>query len=525
MDNFLIAVALVGIVIVVSSLLSGVIERTGVPLVAVFLVLGAILGPYGLAVADVRLDSHLLEALATLALALVLFSDAVGVDTREIRTGGRLAWVVLGPGTLLVAALIAVAGRFLLNLPWLASAILGAALASTDPVMLRSLLRSRAVPMTTRVALRLESGANDVVLLPIVILSMLFLRPEGAVTTKDVARSAIGLFLLGPALGALIGWLGITALARIRDRVSVRRDYESMYAIGLAFSAYAAAEAVGGSGFLAAFAAGILVAAQDVELCDCFLEYGEATAEMLLLLTFVALGNSLIWRGLPLLADPRTLTFVVVALVARTAVLFPLLGWAGVGARDRRLIALFGPRGLSSLLLVLLPVFAGVPGAEGLFTVTCLVVILSVVLHGGGIGLFLRAHAAALRRRAPVASPAAPPAPALPSERPAVAASEQPRPATSLPIIELADGAAAPADSRPAEGATAAEPERIDIDELRALWARGEPVTIVDARAERSYRADDIQARGAVRLPPDDAVRAAAEIGLTHHGTLVIYCA
>ena len=65
----------------------------------------------------------------------------------------------------------------------------------------------------------------------------------------------------------------------------------------MAFSAFAAAEAVHGSGFLAAFAAGLTIAALDVELCDCFIEYGGVTAEMLLLFTFVIFGSSLIWTG------------------------------------------------------------------------------------------------------------------------------------------------------------------------------------------------------------------------------------
>src|SRR6185369_15769792 len=132
-----------------------------------------------------------------------------------------------------------------------------------------------------------------------------------------VARSIVGLFLLGPALGALVGWLGIILLEQIRDRFTVRRDYESLYAIGLALSAFALAESVGGSGFLAAFAAGLTVSSQDVELCDCFLEYGEATGEMLLLLTFVALGTSLIWTGFEIL-NARTIVFTVIALIVRT---------------------------------------------------------------------------------------------------------------------------------------------------------------------------------------------------------------
>src|SRR5919108_92569 len=106
--------------------------------------------------------------------------------------------------------------------------------------------------------------------------------------------------------------------AWISAKVGVRRDYESLYALGVAFTAFAAAEAVGGSGFLAAFTAGLVIAALDVELCDCFLDYGEASAEMFLLFTFVAFGAGLIWTGLTLLSDWRMLAFAAAALTGRT---------------------------------------------------------------------------------------------------------------------------------------------------------------------------------------------------------------
>ncbi len=508
MHHFTTTIALVGIVIVVASLLSGALERSGLPVVAVFLGLGAMLGPMGMGLIDIGLESPVLQTLATLALALVLFSDAVTLDTREVRTQRRLTWRMLGPGTLIPAVLIAVAGHYLLDISVPAAAILGAALGSTDPVILRSLLRSKALPLRARTALRVEAGMNDVVLLPIVVLAMLVLRGGGEVAGREIARSAVGFFLLGPALGAVVGWIGIRLLATVRGGIGVRRDYESMYALGLAFTSFAVAEAVGGSGFLAAFAAGLLVSSQDVELCDCFLEYGEATAEMLLLLTFVAFGGSLIWEGLTVL-DGRTVLFAAIALIARTAVLYPMLAGIGLEDRERRIIALFGPRGLSSLLFALLPVFGGVAGAQYIFTVTCLVVLLSVVLHGGGIAFFLRAN---IPR---------PQAPAIDSARaePAQAGASAMRLVAAQPAMTV--------NGTSQESLSPREPilERITVAELRQLQERGAPVTIVDTRAERSYGADDLQAAGAVRVLPEEPVRSATAIGLSHHGTLVIYCA
>src|SRR5947208_11399519 len=93
--------ALVGGVILVGALLSGLIDRTGLPQVAVFLGMGAALGPAGLGMLDVRLDSPLLRVVATLSLALVLFTDAVTLDVREVRKHRLLTLLILGPGTLL----------------------------------------------------------------------------------------------------------------------------------------------------------------------------------------------------------------------------------------------------------------------------------------------------------------------------------------------------------------------------------------------------------------------------------------
>jgi NhaP-type Na+/H+ or K+/H+ antiporter len=490
LDSFVTGVALIGIVIVIASLLSGAIERSGFPFVSIFLLLGAALGPWGFGIADIGFDSPALHALAMLGLALLLFSDAVTLDTKQLRPRAFLIWRLLGPGTLVPAIITALAAWILLGLSAPAATILGAALASTDPVLLRTVLRSKALPEAPRIALRLETGMNDVVLLPIVLLSMLLLPGGQADVTPSVGsgthvgRSLLGLFVLGPGLGALVGGVGISALAFVRSRSGVRRDYESLYALGLAFTSFALAEAVGGSGFVAAFVAGLLVAAKDVELCDCFLEYGEATAEMLLLLTFVALGTTLIWLGLGSL-NWRIILFAVIALVSRPIALYPMLAGLSLNTRDRRLISVFGPRGLSSLLLALLPVFAGIPNAHQIFTLASVVVLLSIVVHGGGTAFFLRRSAT----REPTTSPR-----------------------VLAPL------------SRQAAGAEPA-PIRITIEEMRTLQAKGEPVVIVDARSARTYDSDPHEAVGAVRLQPDDPVRDATEKRLSQRATLVVYCA
>ena len=468
-DPFLITLSLVGAVIVVAALLSGLIERSGVPQVGVLLALGAILGPFALGLIDTRLDSPILRVVSTLSLALVLFTDALSLSLPEIRKHAKLALLVLGPGTLLSAALVMAAGCLLLDLPWALAAILGAALASTDPVLLRGLLRRPDLPSSTRLALRLESGLNDVVLLPIVLVAMAVLGGHAFEEPGAKFRMALQLFLLGPGAGIVVGFLGVSTLDLVRRRLSVRRDYESLYSLGICFAAFAAAESMHGSGFLAAFGAGMTISIFDVELCDCFKEYGETTAELALLFTFVLLGNSLIWSGLPTAGGAEWL-FAAVCLLVRPLALLVSLSPARLDRRSLFLISWYGPRGLSSILLVLLPVFARTPGSARLFELCSLVVLLSVILHGGSLMFFGRTkhrHAAH--------------APAL--------------------------------------------PETIEIPEMLRLQAEGQPVIVLDVRTLRSLESSDSRAVGAVRVDPERPVQEAERLQLPKEAWLVAFCA
>jgi sodium/hydrogen antiporter len=492
-EFFILTLALVGVVIIIAALLSGLIDNSDLPQVGAFLALGAMLGPAGLGLLDVTLNSPILRVVATLSLVLVLFTDAVSVSIAEMRRHGALAFRVLGPGTLVSAALASLAGWKLLGLSVPAAAILGAALASTDPVMLRSLLRRPGLPQPVRLALRLESGLNDVVLLPIIFVAIPFLGSGTVVTSTQLARLGLDLFLLGPGAGIAVGLLGTSALEMIRRKTGVLRDYESIYSLGIAFTAYAAAEAVHGSGFLAAFAAGLTIAALDVELCDCFLEYGQTTAEMALLFTFVLFGASLIWGGFSVLSWPIAV-FAVVALLIRPVAFLISLAGTGLDFRSRMLIAWFGPRGLSSLLLILVPVFAAVPGSEPLFFICCFFVLLSIAVHGGSLMLLKRDRS---RPRAPATD--------------ATNGADNAAPELAAHSLSTTD--------------TNESADRITIAEMRTIQQNGAPYLVLDVRAERSLAASDLRVPGAVRIPPDRATERLKELDIPRQTWLFAFCA
>lgn len=515
--TFALTLALVGMVIVVAALLSGFIERSNLPQVAVFLALGAMLGPYGLGMLHVTLDSPLLRIVATLSLALVLFTDALELNLSDARKHSGLAALVLGPGTMLSALLIALAGWAFLGLSPAGAAVLGAALASTDPVLLRGFLSRKDIPTTARQALRLESGLNDVVLLPVVLVAMAFMGQAGSHSNKEWARLAMELFLLGPGAGVLVGLVAVATLDLVRRRIGVRRDYESIYSIGVAFTAFAAAESVHGSGFLAVFAAGLTISALDVELCDCFLDYGSSTAELALLFTFVLFGSSLIWSGLSIITGAALLFALLTILIRPVAFLLSLLR-ARLPKRDKFLIAWFGPRGLSSLLLVLLPVFERKPESDRLFALCSLVVLVSIFLHGGSLMLMGRGPKDGTSRKMeddaiettepePETEPAA-------TERPTELIEAAPLPA--LALVAARDGA---------EEERVLDPNLyITLEELCHLWDTNVPVTVLDVRSVRTFESSDHLAKDAIRIHPDFAVDQVRRMGLPRDAYLALFC-
>lgn len=516
-NMFVLTIGLIGIVIAISALLSGLIEKSGLPHVAIFLGLGALIGPFGLNMVDADVHSPILRAMGTLCLVLVLFTDAVSLNLSELKRNRVLAFLVLGPGTLFSMVLMAVLGWLLLGLHPAAAAALGAALASTDPVLLRGLTRRAGVDANVKQALRLEGGMNDAVLLPVVLVAMTIWAQGRPLTGGEWGHLALNIIVLSPGAGVLVGLAAIGLLELARKHMGVRRDYESIYSLGVAFAAFAAAEGVHGSGFLAAFAAGLTISALDVELCDCFLEYGETTAEMALMFAFVLFGASLIWTGLGILGV-GTVLFTAGVFGARIAAFVPALLPTALPWKGRLLMAWYGPRGLSSLLLLLLPVAAGLKGSEQLVQICCLVVLCSVVLHGLSPNIMVK--------RVAVGGPK-PPANLSPitSGIPAKADRNPMSEGAACPLADRsATSEAAVAQPPTSEDDAPTDPEYITTAEVKELMSR-DRVVIIDSRSERTYSDSDQDIPGAVRLHPDNPVELAKKHGIAKRDVLAVLCA
>ena len=373
--------ALVGVVLVISALASPLVERAPISFPIIFLGLGFVLGPVGLDFLPIDAHDTVVEVVATFTLALVLFLDAVKIQVDELGKHWLVPLLILGPGTILIVLLIAGASWLVLGLAVVPALLVGAALASTDPVVLRDVVKDARIPRSIRQILKLEAGLNDLVVLPIVLV-LIAVANVAATGAGEWLGLLVRLLLIGPVIGFAIGGLGSWIIGKADGRLGIQREFQALFGMGLVLAAFAAATAAGGDGFLAAFAAGLAVPVLNHQLCDCFLDYGDTTSEMAMLVAFVMFGAVLSTALGDVPIGPAVVIAVLAIFVIRPTVLVGILARVRISGSARGLIAWFGPRGLNSLLLALLVVQAGVDGSSTILAIVGAVVIVSAVVHG-----------------------------------------------------------------------------------------------------------------------------------------------
>lgn len=479
---------ILALVFTIAALASGIIDRLPLSLPIVFLALGLVLGPGALGVIHIGPHDPALIAVATVNLALVLFLDAARFDVDELRREWRIPLLDLGPGTLLTIAGIAVAAGLLLHTSPVQSLLLAAVLASTDPIVLRDIVRDERIPRSVRRTLTIEAGTNDIIVLPIVLIAIQIMLATGSGAGYWIGFLS-RLLILSPVVGLAVGGIGAWIMGKADERYSIRREYQALYGIGLVLASYTSAQALGGDGFLAAFFAGLAVALFDITLCDCFMDYGEVTAEMAMLLAFILFGAVL---G-PLFGTFNfglALVFAIIAIVVvRPGALMVALLRAKMSPMARAFIAWFGPRGLSALLLALLVVQAGAPQATSLLAMAGVVVLVSVLAHG-------------------------------------VTAT----PASKWYGEQIAKAKVTMAEERESDVAGLFEGEASDVPrvtpaELRAMMDKSPPPIILDVRTRAHYAESDGQIPGSVRVLPDQIHEWAAEVDpAAKQRKVIAYC-
>ena len=371
--------------LVAFAMVSGKLRDTVITPPMIFTVFGLVIGGAVLGVADVDFDSGIIHTLAELTLIFVLFTDAARIDLKMLRRDHNLPVRLLVGGLPLtiiagtVVALVLLPGFTL----WQA-ALLAAVLAPTDAALGQAVVSSPLVPARIRQALNVESGLNDGIALPVVLLfASLASAANATVDPGEWVQFGAMQIILGPLVGVVIGWLGAKAADWAAGNGWMAPALEGPAALGIALIAFAVAEIIGGNGFIGAFVAGLVLGNTVRHQCAALFEFAESEGQLLTLLTFLVFGAVL----LPTLGDGFDWQVIVYAVLSLTVIrMVPAaLALFGTGVRGPTTLFLgwFGPRGLASLLFALLVVEeAAIPLRDEILQITIVTVALSILVHG-----------------------------------------------------------------------------------------------------------------------------------------------
>ncbi len=365
------------ICLLVSVLVSGVAARTVLSTSLVFLLAGALLGQGGFDLVTITPDSPIVGDLADLALFTVLFVD--GTSLRSLR--GEGSWKqpasALGIGMPLAFGGVALLAHYAAGFDWVTAMLVGAVLAPTDPVFASAIVGRSDVPARLRRLLSVESGLNDGLALPLV---LILISAAGSTTGEHVGIGVIILELLaGLAVGVALPV--ITHLILQIPGLGAEPKLQPLGPLAVGILLYAVCHLTGANPYLAAFAGGAAVSRLNPAAQESFSHLGEQLAELAKFAALLVFGALLT----PMLLSSIGLGGWVVAVlslaIVRPASLVLSLARSSLDRKELYAAAWFGPKGFASVVYGLLVLHSGIPQAAQAYELIAVCIGLSIVAH------------------------------------------------------------------------------------------------------------------------------------------------
>lgn len=381
--HFEVALFVFGLLLVAGALVSGIARESVLSLMALFVLVGFVLGNGELDVLHIRAGSPFVADLATVALIVILFRDGLEVEGEMLQQHWHLPLRKLVLAMPLTAVIVALATHLLTDLSWTESFLVGALLSPTDPVLTSSVVTNPRVPRLIRHSLNLESGLNDGLALPAVLALSAALAAGGShfVWWRFVLEDVT----IGLATGIVVGLVGASLMRREESlhRAKIAPYQKSLYALGVGFAAYGAAVLPPrGNGLIAVYVAAITLGIRRPDLRSYFAHQSEDLVEIVKLGIFVVFGSLLTFHGL--FGDGWAAVGIVAAtlLVARPVAVFIALVGTATDTATRGFMAWFGPKGVATMTFSLLVLSDRIPSGARIFNIAALAVFCSIIVHG-----------------------------------------------------------------------------------------------------------------------------------------------
>ncbi len=364
---------------------SKLLSRINISGPMVFTAVGILLSTLVLGNKPVGFNAEAVQIVAEIALIVVLFSDAAALDIDRLKAKWRL------PARLLFVALpitivftFFTAQIFFPTEAPLYILLLALILAPTDAALGKIVVSDKRIPETVRNTINVESGLNDGIVFPVLLTVLTLIASNGSGSSEGWFGYIVQQIFIGAVAGAFVGWSGAKLSQFTLNKEWIEHQYLNLIPIALAIFSFYFAEHFHGNGYIAAFFAGLFLGNTSKTLRKNVEEFAESEGELLIMISFLVFGLVFVPFMLPYL----TLKVWIFAILSLTILrILPIVigfGFFKLDIPTRLFIGWFGPRGIASILYILVAVhqLGDIKGHEEIFSVASLTVLLSIILHG-----------------------------------------------------------------------------------------------------------------------------------------------
>lgn len=367
------------ILVLLAVMVSKITDRFGIPLLLLFLILGMLAGSEGFGGIYFD-DPELTQWIATVALAVILFSGGVDTNWQSIKPVFKEGLLLATLGVLITASVMGAFTHFILRLSWLESLLIGAIASSTDAAAVFSLLRAKGVSLkgNLKPLLELESGSNDPMAIFLTIGIIQWMQ-----NSVDHPAELLLLFVMQMGIGLFIGWLMSVVSLFLINRLKL--GYEGLYPVltfALVFLTFGLATLLEGSGYLAVYVTGLLLGRADFLHKRSLLRFFDGNAWLMQITLFITLGLLVFPSQIIPVILPGLLISLILIVLARPVAVFLTLIPFRYSLREKSFLSWVGLRGAVPVVLATFPLVARIPSADLIFNLVFFIVITSVILQG-----------------------------------------------------------------------------------------------------------------------------------------------
>jgi len=380
MEAFYIVVLVSTTLVLLAAFSSLLAFRFGAPLLLLFLAIGLLAGSDGLGIQFS--NNYLAYFLGSIALAVILFDSGFGTPVQAFKLAAIPSLTLASVGVLITAALIGVAAMWLLNFTWLEGLLLGSIVSSTDAAAVFFLLRIGGINIRDKVrsTLEVESGTNDpmAIFLTIALVEIL----ASGERYHGINIGMLAMFVQEMGLGVILGLLGGMMISLIVSQLETDRGLTPIFVLALALLVFSATGAVGGSGFLAVYVAGIYAGNRKLQGHASIKRFQSGMTWLAQIIMFLVLGLLAMPSQFPAIAVPAVLLALFLIFIARPLAIWLSLLPFDYTQREIGFVAWVGLRGAVSILLAIMPILGGLENSQIYFNTAFIIVLVSLLVQG-----------------------------------------------------------------------------------------------------------------------------------------------